>query len=599
MITTNLKTNSCQKTDLTKKQKSKSGIGISKRKNAGNDLLSFGGYSDTSSKLAKNIAQGLPEFVYKNKTMKKFLDLAGKSPAIFEAITAFIVTATLRPMAILTMPGAEKRDKQYASAQSIASGFTGLFLTTALVYPINKAIDKISDMAKKGEKFDFLLEKNILLKKYNTPQLAPFRFSMDYGSKFILAPITAIAMIESIPFFMKKLFPKKAQEKNNKAKLNNTEYVQNTYFNRALFKGFIHDKKASKVSFGGSTGKTVSDAIEKIYSPVTNLITKGFERLLDNTGFRNFLKDSLVEKKTFKNGVKKVHTLTDKMQDWMSPVIANWMTGFYILDTYKSKKIEPERKNTLAVNMAFVSTFSTVAGFALNGFFNSFRKEFMKKYLQTNFDQNEQLNKFVKDEGVQTKLKEILGKEIKRAGLDTTPEAELAGAVKRITDLSNTSSVKDVLETVSKYLEINGLEEVIGNRIKEVKNKTELEQLSELFDNLAKNQTAKIDDVFKKSESLLGKGFMEKLTEHIQDLEPKKITKLFDDLHVKFNTESLYDSINKLSKTERGVKWAVGLVSFTLAFRFLGPVLAAPAADKITKFLQEKGIMKKPETKHA
>ena len=44
-----------------------------------------------------------------------------------------------------------------------------------------------------------------------------------------------------------------------------------------------------------------------------------------------------------------------------------------------------------------------------------------------------------------------------------------------------------------------------------------------------------------------------------------------------------------------GLKAMVPLVAFSFAFRFLGPIIATPLADKVNKFLIKKGYIKDPE----
>lgn len=74
-----------------------------------------------------------------SKFIQKFAVLAYEKASIFESAFAVGITCFLRPATNLVMPGAEKRDKQYASAQSIASGLTGLAVPMLLQNPITNA----------------------------------------------------------------------------------------------------------------------------------------------------------------------------------------------------------------------------------------------------------------------------------------------------------------------------------------------------------------------------------------------------------------------------------------------------------------------------
>jgi len=79
----------------------------------------------------------------KSKTFNKFLKSAIENPGMFEALIALGITCTARPLTILATPGAEKEDKQYASAQSVASGITGLAFAYTLFDPIKQGLDNI------------------------------------------------------------------------------------------------------------------------------------------------------------------------------------------------------------------------------------------------------------------------------------------------------------------------------------------------------------------------------------------------------------------------------------------------------------------------
>ena len=77
--------------------------------------------------------------------VKKMLDkkiektMGEECGAIFETAFSLILTVVLRPIATLLMPNCDKRDKQYAAAQSMASGLVGFGTTWAIFKPITKA----------------------------------------------------------------------------------------------------------------------------------------------------------------------------------------------------------------------------------------------------------------------------------------------------------------------------------------------------------------------------------------------------------------------------------------------------------------------------
>ena len=65
----------------------------------------------------------------------------------------------------------------------------------------------------------------------------------------------------------------------------------------------------------------------------------------------------------------------------------------------------------------------------------------------------------------------------------------------------------------------------------------------------------------------------------------------------RFNAEIAKTVANpgKRAMLTKGLSSIIPLVAFTMTFRYIGPVLATPLADKVTKFLVKKGWMKDPD----
>lgn len=70
-------------------------------------------------------------------------NMVNESGAIFENVFALFLTGVLRPITIMLTPNAEKRDKQYAAAHSIASGIIGFAMSVAMFKPIAEANKRI------------------------------------------------------------------------------------------------------------------------------------------------------------------------------------------------------------------------------------------------------------------------------------------------------------------------------------------------------------------------------------------------------------------------------------------------------------------------
>ena len=105
---------------------------------------SFGGLDQSVERFANNLVSSprAQKFLTGN-FLNKFLKMSSENPGLYEAFIALLVTCTARPLTILATPGAKMEDKQYASAHSIASGVSGLAFAYAAFTPITRAIDKI------------------------------------------------------------------------------------------------------------------------------------------------------------------------------------------------------------------------------------------------------------------------------------------------------------------------------------------------------------------------------------------------------------------------------------------------------------------------
>ena len=105
---------------------------------------SFGGLEQIAEKYAnKLVSSPTTQKVLTGNTLNKFLKMSIENPGLYEAFIALLVTCTARPLTILSTPGAKMEDKEYASAHSIASGISGLAFAYAAFGPITKAIDNI------------------------------------------------------------------------------------------------------------------------------------------------------------------------------------------------------------------------------------------------------------------------------------------------------------------------------------------------------------------------------------------------------------------------------------------------------------------------
>lgn len=111
--------------------------------NSSSRNLGFGGFYN--SKTTRGIVKGVTKMV-------------NESGAIFENAFGLALATLIRPVCILLTPGAEKRDKQYAAAHSIASGFTGFASAWLMFKPIAMANDRLLENIEKVVKNKNVIE---------------------------------------------------------------------------------------------------------------------------------------------------------------------------------------------------------------------------------------------------------------------------------------------------------------------------------------------------------------------------------------------------------------------------------------------------------
>jgi len=125
---------------------------------------------------------------------------AEASSVICNALLVFFLTTTVRPAAILAMPGSKKEDREYAAAKSIATGFAALLTALVLFRPIDNAFKNIAKRVDFGTLKDF---------PFKNEAKTAYKYIIDQGSFFVVAPIQAMVLINTIPPIMNRFFPKR------------------------------------------------------------------------------------------------------------------------------------------------------------------------------------------------------------------------------------------------------------------------------------------------------------------------------------------------------------------------------------------------------
>lgn len=168
----------------------------------GRDRVSFNGITD-------KIAQKTADAIANSQILQTFLKTAEKNASYFDALVSLGIVATLRPFAIMAVPGAKKEDKQVASAKSVASGIVGLIFAAMVYLPLARSMEKLATVAlrtaAKSGTFPY---------KLGTREYDAFNYLINFGSGFILAPLEAFILFKSIPPIINRIFPNKDKHIN-------------------------------------------------------------------------------------------------------------------------------------------------------------------------------------------------------------------------------------------------------------------------------------------------------------------------------------------------------------------------------------------------
>lgn len=134
----------------------------------------------------------------------KFTKFAGSHSQIFGALVTMGLIGIVKPMLVLSMPGAEIEDKEQTAAKGFISALIGTLLTTVVCVPLKGGVDK---------SFKYLDPKSSLVQKMaKNPRYKDFYETLwKDGIEIILAPVKAAATIAIMPSIKKILFGKKEE----------------------------------------------------------------------------------------------------------------------------------------------------------------------------------------------------------------------------------------------------------------------------------------------------------------------------------------------------------------------------------------------------
>ena len=148
----------------------------------------------------------------------KFCEKTDHNPALAQAVIGTIFASILRPVTILSIPGAKKEDKQYAAGKALISGVLGLVFSAIFYLPLSMIVNK----ALKGgiNKTIKLLNGNKETKKLIFPfsqkslEADAFKFLIKYGSSFVVGAIDAFVLFKLLHPVVHKIFGNKKANTN-------------------------------------------------------------------------------------------------------------------------------------------------------------------------------------------------------------------------------------------------------------------------------------------------------------------------------------------------------------------------------------------------
>lgn len=274
--------------------------------------------------------------IYNNKTILKGLEKISEHGTSFSAGTAFVLSSTLRPLAILSTPDTEKENKQYACANSICSGAVKFAIVETVALPVEKAVKNIDENPQK-----FLNTQTI--KNFNSTKgklsgsksykLASQIIKLSTG--FFTAIPKSMITIALIPILMDKLFDVTA---------NRTE--QNSPLSK---------KKSKLIPFTGQLDTKIAQGLGKIF---------------DNLNFQNF--------------VKKHKNKDSDIAKHMSAATDILLTSSFAFQTSRSNKIKENRKKALIYNNIISTVITLAGGYGLDKIAKNKSAKFIEKFSQIN-----------------------------------------------------------------------------------------------------------------------------------------------------------------------------------------------------------------------
>lgn len=275
-----------------------------------------------------------------NKALLRGLEKISDHGATFSAATMLLMSTFVRPFAISLTPKTDKENKQYAQANSLASGLVKFGIAAAVALPVENAVKKINLDPKK-----FLKEgaiKDLIGNIQNISDAKNYKFAtqiIKLMTSFITAIPKSVITVALIPLIMDFIFKKKAENK-----------ASSSY-----------------------TKKEYDPVFKPVYEPnFKGGFTKGVSSILNNKAFRNF---AVKHSSSSQNAARNVSIATDIL-----------LTGATAIMTKKSKKIKEARKNPLIYNGIISTGMSLGLGVGLDSLTKLATRKFVEAFKKANLN---------------------------------------------------------------------------------------------------------------------------------------------------------------------------------------------------------------------
>ena len=282
--------------------------------------------------------------VLNSKLLLNGLEFTAKNGALISAGAMFGLSAICRPLSILAAPKADKKDKQYACAKSLASSAVGLGLTALITAPVVNAIEKIDKNPEKFLNADTI--KNLSNGAKDITKSKAYKLSSQLfklGSGILTTYPKAALTTMFIPSFMTAVFNKQKDVTVSEPILNAPK--ENNLSFRGKFKG-----------------------LSEIKNKVRDKLALKFADIINKPSVQAFSK-----KHAESNFAQHIFCATD---------VAT--TGFTINEISKSKKINNENKKTLILNSSIACGLTIGASYGIDKITEKPVNKFVEKFKAAN-----------------------------------------------------------------------------------------------------------------------------------------------------------------------------------------------------------------------